>query len=257
MPVSSDDVLTHVINVIKQGQQPQPSVLRQMLDDYSLRRRLLEQPAIADALAQAATLRSQVGCAEVGEEIPVLIDAERRGTALARLVQIKQHIELCPWCMDLYAATRALAEAQANGQAPQWPKPPVRPPLTIPPSILPLVVSQKNIQHALRQARTLRGRHATGVNNRPLVYSGPVPGHPELFIDLQLRDMPKDDVTQTVLFVRIHGAASVANRTVTLQRGSEILSVRTNSAGETFIADVPSGWLQPDAGDLLIFIGSA
>lgn len=257
--LSNDKALTHIIDAITHGRQPQANVLREVLADPSLRQRLLETPAIADALAQAAALRSGVNCSEVWEEMPVLIDTEQGGVALDFLAPVQLHIQFCPWCTSLYTSSRTLDQAQSSGHAPQWPQLPVVPPHTIPSSIVPLIVSGRSVQHAMRESHQLRGggRRGASANDRPIVYSGPLPDHPGLFIDIQIVADSQDAAEHPGLWIQIQDTSSVANRTVTLQHDSDIRSVRTNSAGEAYITDVPPAWLEPGAGNLLIFIGTA
>ncbi len=111
-----NEALTHMIDAVTHGQQPQPRILRELLNDHALRRRWLEQPAIADTLAQAATLRSGIGCPDVGDELPVLIDAARGEAVPEFLASAYLHIQRCPWCMDVYSLTRSLAQAQPRAE---------------------------------------------------------------------------------------------------------------------------------------------
>ena len=249
-----NQAFNQVIDAITRGQQPEAEALHEVLNDAGLRRRLLNERAAAAALAQAAAERSGVSCADVEAELPLLIDAEQSGTMLDLLAPVQSHVQVCPACMDLYSASRWLDQAQTTGQAPQWPKLPHVPSLAIPPSIVPLVVPGGDIQHAIRHASQRRGMRG-GVPVGSMLYAGPIPGHRDLFIDIQLAHALDDAAEPQALRVQLQGAATIGNRTVTLQRDSEIRSGRTDSTGQALITDIPAAWLSAEACDLLIFIG--
>lgn len=255
MPIP--DALTQLIDAVTHQRVVQPSVLHEVLSDPMLRRRLLNQHQIATALAQSATAQSGIDCAEVEDQIAILIDSEQRGENLEHFVPVQQHIHACPWCSELYGAARGLDSAQISGSVPQWPQQLKLAASLIPPSIVPLVVPRREVRRAIQEVEQLRAIPEVEQKHQPIMYTGLVPGHPDLFITIQLTGKPSTDSGPLALLVQLQGTSPIGNRTITLQLDSKIRSARTNSAGQTSITDVPDSWLEADAGDLLIFIGPA
>lgn len=212
---------------------------------------------IAEVLIEQAVARTGLVCDRVGEDIAAFIDAEQAGVATSDDDQaIAQHIALCPHCAEIYATTRQVLHAQAQGELPSWPtsRSQVPPPLAS--QVTPLIVPHDEIQRtvALLRERVIVRSRSSDAREQQLVLGSHVPGQAHLFVRILLEAPPDVHATEHTLIIALSGPGVLADRAVIVEHRNERRMARTNAQGQASLPAIPSSWIDDPASDFLLTI---
>lgn len=265
--INEDDVLSMKIRdqlralfaAFAHGNLPTPQLVVAVVQDRFARRRLLEQPALADQLTKRAIEVSGTACDDVEAELGAFIDREQSGTGLPTwYAPIALHLTLCPWCAESYDLIRAIETAQAGGVLPRWPNAPLS---LVPsaPAVEPIVLHRPALLQSVAHWRQppIVQRSATPDDTTQMVYADPVPGQPDLFVRIMLIRPIDLTLDQWQVWVVLEGLVPCHNMPITLRCGSELREGRTNSTGEVGFTDIPAAWIiNETAPDIQVTISS-
>ena len=265
--MNKTSVLESLIQTVTQQGKPADDLLFGVLSDTMLRRELLTYPQVVETLRQAAILRSGVNCAAVEDELAELLSIEEDDSAaVGRAQQLMLHVQLCPWCAELYGTAQNVSAAQTSGRLAPWPITAAKRPRGAAPA-LPVIVSQIELKRVLGKIRQQAPAWRSGASRTdpkrrseapmpdPIVYAGILPNQPDLFVDITLSNAGDTINPILHLIVKLKGTGPYENRGVILQHEAETRTARTDSSGQARFVDVPPAWLDDaSVSDLLVFV---